>query len=363
MKRVFRLTALLIGLLLAFAIVEIGLRLTGMGFGNSPMEPDAFLHHVHPKNYSFIQEHPSGELGGFKIEYNADGRVYGGEADGEPLQESLPCRVAFMGDSFTEAGQVPYRASFPGLLDAAARGRCEVRNYGVRSYSPAIYLVQWTRDVRPWKPTHVFLLLFGNDVREDVSYMQTASVDQHGMPTAIAGPSDGWLVSQLRRSYTARFARLVFMRLSWMWQFRGQEHTIVSGVVEENPELTRLSTDLVLELNRRVRAAGGRLIVMAVPSRYRLMGDGKIVIGEDFHQKVKSWAAAHDVEFLDLFDAFQRGSRPEVQLFFRQDIHFTEEGNALAAAVIGRTFPELFPRWPEITSRAVELAFAGQPAQ
>jgi hypothetical protein len=153
------------------------------------------------------------------------------------------------------------------------------------------------------------------------------------------------------------------MRLSWMWQFRDQEHTIVSGVVEENPELTELSTNLVLELNRRVRADGGRLIVMAVPSRYRLMGDGTIEIAEDFHQKVKAWAASHDVEFLDLFDAFQRGSRPDVQLFFRQDIHFTEEGNALAAAVIGRAFPELFPAWPRITSRAVQLAFAGQPSQ
>ena len=363
MRFVFRLAALGIGLLLAFVAVEIGLRLTGMGFGNSPMEPDPFLHHVHPKNYTFIQEHPSGELGGFKVEYNGEGRVFrGGDASGS-TPPSLPCRVAFMGDSFTEAGQVPYTASFPGILEDAARGRCEVRNYGVRSYSPAIYVVQWARDVSPWQPTHVFLLLFGNDVREDVTYMARALVDRSGMPTAIAGPSDGWLVTQLRRSYTARLARLIYMRLSWMWQFRGQEHTIVAGVVEENPELTTLSTDLVLELNRRVRADGARLIVMAVPSRYRLMGDGKIAVPEDFHQKVRSWAASHDVEFFDLFEPFQRGSRPDVQLFFRQDIHFTEEGHALVAAAIGRTFPELFPGWPRITSRSVQLAFTDHPPQ
>jgi lysophospholipase L1-like esterase len=268
-----------------------------------------------------------------------------------------------MGDSFTEAGQVPYAVSFPGLLEETAAGRCDVRNYGVRSYSPAIYLVQWTRDVRNWKPTHVFLLLFGNDVREDVTYMESATVDQSGMPTSIEGPSDGWLVTQLRRSYTARFARLIYMRLSWMWQFRGQEHTIVAGVVEENPELTKLSTDLVRELDRRVRADGGRLVLMAVPSRYRLMGDGTIVVAEDFHQKVKSWATEHGIEFLDLFEPFQRGSRPDVQLFFRQDIHFTEEGHALAAAVIGRAFPQQFPAWSRITSRAVQLAFANQPSQ
>ena len=75
MKILFRLAAPGLGLLVAFVIVEIGLRAAGMGFGNSPMEPDPVLHHVHPKNYSFIQQHPSGELGGFEIQYNADGRV------------------------------------------------------------------------------------------------------------------------------------------------------------------------------------------------------------------------------------------------------------------------------------------------
>lgn len=362
MKILFRLAALGLGLLLAFVIVEIGLRAAGMGFGNSPMEPDQVLHHVHPKNYSFIQQHPSGELGGFEIQYNAEGRVDRG-APREEANEGLDCRIALMGDSFTEAGQVPYVESFAGLLEDAARGRCEVRNYGVRSYSPAIYLVQWTQDVRRWKPTDVFVLLFGNDVREDVTYMQSATVDAQGLPVAIAGPSDGWVVSQLRRSYTARFARLIYMRLSWMWQFRGQEHTIVSGVVEENPDLPQLSTTLLLALNERVRADGARLIVMVVPSRYRLMGDGTIAIKEDFHQKVRNWADQSGIEFLDLFEPFARGSSSDTPLFFRQDIHFTEEGHAVTAATIARAFPSLFPGWSKITSRSVQAAYGAEPAR
>ena len=36
------------------------------------------LHHVHPENYTFVQQHPSGELGGFEIQYNDEGRVYRG---------------------------------------------------------------------------------------------------------------------------------------------------------------------------------------------------------------------------------------------------------------------------------------------
>jgi len=356
----FRLAALAVGVLLALVIVETGLRMVGIGFGNSPMEPDRFLHHVHPINYRFIQQHPSGELGGFEVRYDAEGRVTRGS--GVALSsKGLPCRVAFMGDSFTEAGQVPFDQSFVGKLEEAAAGRCEVRNYGVRSYSPAIYLVQWTREVGRWQPTHVFLLLFGNDVREDVTYLSTAEVDPAGLPVAIQGPSDGWLVSQLRGLYTARFGRLIFMRLSWMWQFRDQEHTIVSGVVEENPDLPARSTDLIRALDRRVRESGAQLVLMAVPSRYRLMGDGKVAVEQDFHDKVKRWAAAHHVQFLDLWQPFSRGSSSAAELFFRQDIHFTPEGHALTAAAIARQFPALFPGVAAITSRSVQAAFGAEP--
>src|SRR5262245_11450712 len=50
MKARFKLVALVLGVVLAFGLVEISLRAMNMGFGNSPMEPDPFLHHVHPTN-------------------------------------------------------------------------------------------------------------------------------------------------------------------------------------------------------------------------------------------------------------------------------------------------------------------------
>src|SRR5687767_13478954 len=117
----FRLLALALGLLIALAGVEIALRILGIGYGNSPIESDPVIHHVHPRNYTFVQHHPSGELGGFEITYNSEGRVFSGAAD---AGTSTPgdCRIAFMGDSFTEAGQVPYAESFVGTLEVAARG-------------------------------------------------------------------------------------------------------------------------------------------------------------------------------------------------------------------------------------------------
>jgi hypothetical protein len=266
-----------------------------------------------------------------------------------------------MGDSFTEGGQVPFDDTFAGLLEMSARGTCDVRNYGVRSYSPAIYLVQWTRDVQPWHPDIVFLLLFGNDVREDVNYLQTSVRDAAGFPTAIQGPDDGWALSWLRRSYVARFARMVGLRAQWAWEHYGQEQWTVGGVVEERPEWGGPTPDLVKEIHRRVTAAGSRLIVMAVPSRYRLMGDGRINVAGDFHQTIKEFTAASGIEFLDLFVPFERASKAGAPLFFLQDIHFDGNGHRVVAATIARTFPTFFPHGDEIGGHAVDAAFAEPP--
>ena len=342
-KLAYRLVAIALSAALSLLAAEAVLRIMNMGFGNSPMEPDPYLHHVHPRNYAFVQQHPSGELGGFAIEYDGDGRVVRSRA--EPPQAPLPCRVALMGDSFTEAGQVPFAESFAGLLEASARGTCEVRNYGVRSYSPAIYLVQWTREVRRWQPTIVFVLIFGNDVREDVAYLSTSVRDADGWPTAIEGPADGWLVSQLRRSYVARFGRMVGLRALWAWEHTGEDQWTVGGVVEEHPEWSGPTPGLMEELGRRVAADGTQLVVMAVPSRYRLMGDGRIPItGPDFHDTVRTFATERGMNFLDLRTPFERASRAGFPLFFLQDIHFTADGHSVTAAAIARALRGGFPR-------------------
>ena len=174
-------------MLLSIALVEVALRLMNLGLGNSPIESDAYLHHVHPRSYQFVQQHPSGELGGFTITYDAERRVVR-NTPLPPAGAPADCRIAFVGDSFTEAGQVRYEASFAAILESRAYGTCEVRNYGVRSYSPAIYLVQWEREISAWQPTHIFVLLFGNDVNDDRIYLQSAALDADGFPAAIQGP-------------------------------------------------------------------------------------------------------------------------------------------------------------------------------
>lgn len=338
----YRLAATGGSLLLSIALVEVALRLMNLGLGNSPIESDAYLHHVHPKNYQFVQQHPSGELGGFTITYDADRRVVR-NTPLPPAGAPADCRIAFVGDSFTEAGQVRYEASFAAILESRAHGTCEVRNYGVRSYSPAIYLVQWEREIRAWQPTHIFVLLFGNDVNDDRVYLQSAALDADGFPTAIPGPEGGSITAQLRKSYIARYVRSILLKREWAEAHRGQPVWTVGGQAEENPDWPEPSARLVLELNRRVSNAGVQLVLMAVPSRYRLMGDGTVPVGElDFHEKIRRWATQNSVRFLPLAGAFE-AARHGPPLYFVEDIHFTEAGHRVVADVITQSFADLFP--------------------
>lgn len=330
----YRLMAVMASLGIGLATIESGLRIADLGLGNSPIESDPYLHHVHPRNYTFVQQHPSGELGGFPISYDDARRVV--RPQSAIAERGLPCRIAFMGDSFTEAGQVPYDDSFVAILAKRVAGRCDVRNYGVRSYSPAIYLVQWSREVQSWAPTHVFVLLFGNDVADDRSYLESAELDAKGYPVAIHGPGGGKVTALLRSMYIARYVRAVEQRWEWSRAHRNEPIWTVGGQAEENPDWPEESARLVRELHRRVSDSGAEFTLMTVPSRYRLMGDGSVPVGAlDFHEKIERWARQEGIPFLPLEPAFQ-AERSGAALFFRQDIHFTSGGHRVVADAIIR---------------------------
>ena len=55
-----------------------------------------------------------------------------------------------------------------------------VENYRTSSYSPALYLLQWRTRIRDRAPTHVFLMLFGNDIRNDEEMTAIAELDTSG---------------------------------------------------------------------------------------------------------------------------------------------------------------------------------------
>src|SRR5687768_8285119 len=136
MKRMSKL--ILFNLMVAIillAILEIVFRKLDFGYGNSPLDSDRILHHVHPKNYSFNSYNPNNEYGGFKIYYDEYGNRYNPAENNKNKNE-----IWFLGDSFTEALQVEWDSSFVGRIGRASNYSSV--NFGTSSYSPLLYVVQ-----------------------------------------------------------------------------------------------------------------------------------------------------------------------------------------------------------------------------
>lgn len=333
------------GLVLSLAMAELALRVLGLGYGNAHMESPV-LHHVHARNHSFVSYHRSGEYGGHVVHYDADQLRVAGRGV-RPAETSRATRaktvVAFMGDSFVEALQVAYEGSFVGRLEAQVGGNVRVLNFGTSSCSPLLYLIQWRRVVRHARPTHVFLMLYHNDVRDDELMTERARRDEGGRIVAVPGPAQSWLTLAARRSFLGRLLNKAWLQLSWAWEHRGETPTsLPTHFVEENPGITDPTDRYLREFVAALRNAGIEPIMTAVPSKARTIEAEFCDAGAVFNDKVRAWARANAVRFIDLAPAFYAAADRDVRVFFDRDIHFTTAGHAVAAEEIARSVPELF---------------------
>ena len=345
----FSLIAIAVGCLGALLLAEVALRIAGIGYGNAPLVSDPILHHVHPRNYRFLSHDPAGEYGGFPIYYDDLGLVADpeGRMVYEPDRHDRP--VALMGDSFVEAGQVPFRDSFAGVLNQNAREDVFFRNFGVSSYSPLLHSLQWDGTVTASRPpAHVFLLLFSNDPDNDSSYLKQAVTTSEGVVTAVPGPSDRWLRRYLRKSYVVRLIRKAQLTAVWLYQHRQTPRTTQAQVIEESTELGDLTAEYVRKVQAKAHAAGAQFTLLAVPSKaeaYPVKGSER---ARSFSENVGEWAARNDTEYLDLnpaFRAYYDNYRPgQPPTFFRRDIHLTEAGHRIVAQEIMRRYPDYFKR-------------------
>ncbi len=317
----------LLGLLF---LLEALFRLTGKDYGNSPADADPYLNWVHPRDYRFTSFSPSGEFGGFPVYYDREGRR-------APLPEpAMPKAVTksvwLLGDSFTEALQVPYDSSFAGRL-AAAAPHTLVLNYGVTGYSPLQYylLLKKLLDDPGVLPGAVVLTLYSNDVRDDSTLLQRAVYDGTGTTiTAINGGTKRSWKALLRRSYVVKNINRVYLQ----WQYaRKHKETGTAAFqnadgIEERPVLENTITGIYLEkIAAMLKARQIAFFLTAIPSRYKTVADPNA--GSSFADHVKRWAAAHELPYCDLETGFLQDPPEKRQAyFFRKDIHCTAAGHA-----------------------------------
>jgi hypothetical protein len=249
--------AVSIGFAVAFGLAELILRVLGLGYGEGPYISDPNLYHLHPTDYTFTSHIPSNEYGGHLVYYDDQGLVADPASRTGESAADTKYRVAFVGDSFTEARQVSWANSFVGLLSVAGADSATVKNYGVSGYSPIFYAVQYGSKVEPFRPTLVVCLLYSNDIYDDETTAEIAQWSESGRPLAIPGPRDTRWRTLLRKSYLMRLVRRVQLTLAW-------ENWVL---VEENRDISPLSDHLMRTLVDDVERSGSDFVLMVVPSR------------------------------------------------------------------------------------------------
>jgi lysophospholipase L1-like esterase len=196
----------LTGCCVAVVLGEIGLRVLGISYP-----------------YFYISDNLTGSShkpGGEGL-WNKEGEAYitinrAGLRDREHNLEKAAgtFRIVLLGDSYTEALQVPMEQTFGARLEqelsgcpALAGRHVETVNFGVSGYSTAQELLALRHKVPPYHPDLVLLAFFtGNDVRGN-----SRELDGHGMSPYFL-MRDGSLVldDSFRRSMEFRLQQLPF---------------------------------------------------------------------------------------------------------------------------------------------------------
>jgi len=331
-RLVFCLTSILF--LLVFA--EFILRLAGIGYGNSPIEVNQRLHHLHPKNYEFTAYHPSGEYKEHQIYYDEFG--YRVSSKNFSYTNDSNRRIAFLGDGFTEANPVSWNQSFIGLIEMEKQNLV-VRNFGVAGYSPYIYLVQLKNEVKLFQPTDVVVQILENDFYEDRKYSQRANSKRLSEVKSVSGgvSKKKTLVKILRYSYLARLLRKVQQKI--MFKFlnpvRDKSEDFLlneqSSITKTAKEKTYEAILLLKDLSKMINA---QIFFFVVPNKELAM-QNQCCESDSLANEFREFSESNNLNLIDLAEVF--GKYPEQsKLFFEKDGHFTPLGHSITAKAISK---------------------------
>lgn len=343
MIRVVVINSIIMAALLA--LVEVGLRLLGFGYGNAALNDDPLLHHVHPVDYSYLCYDPSGEYGGHEVVFGEKGfRV--DETAPEGTQSGQP--IWFIGDSFAEAAQVSWAASYPGKTVAALGGAYSAKNMGVPVYSPLLEFLQLKKHLADGdpKPAMAIIQVCWDDASNDDYFVPATTFDAKDEPVKCDGGKPKLLPILFRKSYIFRAIRKAQMGYQ---NFReNQKHPnrtaldLCTGGFAEPAPVFSDSLRLAKSIQQMHRFLAEKEIphyFLAIPSKYAcLTGDwDKPSFASNFNQ----FSAEKGLPFIDLIGAFKAASAPPANvLFYDFNYHVNEKGHEIIAQEIVKAIRE-----------------------
>lgn len=284
-------------------------------------------------------------------------------------------RILVLGDSFMEAFSVPLEASLARRLEAEldASGPTEVINFGVGGYGTLQQWLAFTTEGVWYEPDLVLLAFYThNDVLDNSRALLGAEfpeTDANVRSRPFLDPSaPSWRVMPpdfegARRAFAEALGRpdanlpgppRLLGRSALYRRYRDVRRSLtrpdatpqrqrrVPGVYacDETPEWAeawRLTERILVRLAEDVRASGAELVVFTVPSHLEVdppdVPEARCLAEPPQGTRLPATLAAHGVRFVDLLPEF-RAARAGGARLLGGDLHWTEDGHALAARVV-----------------------------
>lgn len=346
-------------LVLLVAVLEVGVRLV------APVSdvPDVRFAEPLGNRFAPAQTGVSVRGGGAEIraEYRINEQGWNSPHEYDATKPQGVTRIAVVGDSFVEAFQVDYDASFPYLLErrlnaAGVGGPFQVFSYGHSGANLAQYVEIVRHSVVPASPDLVIVTVVHNDFQEALAGF--SRVDNWSLERR----DDGWralpprpqenlaLKRLLRHSALARFAiynlslhqRLFFLRAMFQGRLRRFEANIdVEIPVLSDPELLAGMLDHVVgELAALAESHGFDLLLVMDGHRQPIYAgeDPRSSTPQRLNEALAAAAGRRGVPLLDLTSAFESAWQRDGERFeFEIDHHWNALGHQVAAeALAGR---------------------------
>ena len=280
-------------------------------------------------------------------------------------------RIVALGDSFTfDSGFVPLDRMWHTLVGENIRARIkrpvELLNLGVPGVGPRFALRLFEIEARRLSADLVLFGLFvGNDLGDDVpppdhgwSLQRSCLSCRLFRHAVVLAGAPGSVLARERGpggyavpGYTYNPDVMVgfISEESFLKSERGQAYTFAKAA---RPWFNGRLDDVVqtvIALDRAVREARGRLVVVIIPDqvqvdeaiRQAVLADASLSSYDfDWPQPVLTTRlAAAGVSVIDLLPAF-RAAPPVPRLYGRRNTHWSAAGNALAAEVITARLPD-----------------------
>ena len=310
--------------LFSLTLCEIVLRLLGIGYNYNPTNSSKTHHHKLVKNSYFTSYSHLNEWINVDVFTDKDG--YRINPNKKIYKDNLN-KIAFLGDSFTLATQVDYNKSYVGLLENYFPN-FYLKNFGNNSYSPIIYLVQILNDLKEFKPTHVIIQIYANDIDNDNNYFKYADVNDANKLKYVKGGEKNTIISLYRYSYLLRFIRKSY--LSFVYKEIKENDVVAEREFQFNNlnNSNNLTHKIIKRINNLSKVHNFKLYYFYIPYKGYIKNNSCCDKVYNY-QVLKKFIGKE--KFIDISKYISKNTN---KIFFKSDLHMNDLGHKFIAEAI-----------------------------